>query len=160
MIVVGAGDQDSGLRLAELVAAFSLATDLGRGQPMEHVLRSWLIAVRLGERLGLEIRGPGGALLRHGAGVVGLRGRLGGGGCLARRRLACRVGRQGKAPGGHSFPARIAELARSGEGWLKKSGISGWVGSRRPAQIRTKAPNVNSHLGRYSCYRRWEVCSP
>ena len=51
---VEAGDQDSGLRLAELVAAFSLATDLGLGQPMEHVLRSWLIAVRLGERLGLK----------------------------------------------------------------------------------------------------------
>jgi len=31
-----------GLRLAELVAAFSLATDLGMGQPMEHVLRSQL----------------------------------------------------------------------------------------------------------------------
>jgi HD-GYP domain-containing protein (c-di-GMP phosphodiesterase class II) len=54
MTGVGAGDQDSGLGLAELVAAFSLATDLGLGQPMEHVLRSWLIAVRLGERLGLE----------------------------------------------------------------------------------------------------------
>ncbi|HEX9035092.1 MAG TPA: HD domain-containing phosphohydrolase [Streptosporangiaceae bacterium] len=49
-----AGDQASGLRLAELVAAFSLATDLGMGQPMEHVLRSWLIAVRLGERLGMD----------------------------------------------------------------------------------------------------------
>jgi hypothetical protein len=53
MIAVEAGDQDSGLRLAELLAAFSLATDLGMGQPMEHVLRSWLIAGRLGERLGL-----------------------------------------------------------------------------------------------------------
>jgi hypothetical protein len=50
---VEAGDQDSGLRLAELLAAFSLATDLGMGQPMEHVLRSWLIARRLGERLDL-----------------------------------------------------------------------------------------------------------
>jgi hypothetical protein len=49
MIGVEAGDHDSGLRLAEIVAAFSLATDLGLGQPMEHVLRSWLIAVRLGE---------------------------------------------------------------------------------------------------------------
>ena len=48
-----AGDQDSGLRLAEVVAAFSLATDLGLGQPMEHVLRSWLIAGRLGDRMGL-----------------------------------------------------------------------------------------------------------
>lgn len=36
------------------MAAFSLATDLGLGQPMEHVLRSWLIAVRLGERLDLK----------------------------------------------------------------------------------------------------------
>ena len=56
MIGVDAGDQDSGLRLAELVAAFSLATDLGMGQPMEHVLRSWLIAVRLGERLNMDPR--------------------------------------------------------------------------------------------------------
>jgi HD-GYP domain-containing protein (c-di-GMP phosphodiesterase class II) len=54
MIGVGAGEVGSGVRLAELVAAFSLATDLGMGQPMEHVLRSWLIAVRLGERLDME----------------------------------------------------------------------------------------------------------
>ena len=54
MIGVRADDKGSGVRLAELVGAFSLATDLGMGQPMEHVLRSWLIARRLGERLGLE----------------------------------------------------------------------------------------------------------
>ena len=47
------GKRDSGIRLSELVAAFSLATDLGLGQPMEHVLRSWLIASRLSARLGL-----------------------------------------------------------------------------------------------------------
>jgi hypothetical protein len=47
-------DGDSGVRLAELVAAFSLATDLGLGQPMEHVLRSWVIATRLGDRMGIE----------------------------------------------------------------------------------------------------------
>ncbi|MDQ3940828.1 MAG: HD domain-containing protein, partial [Actinomycetota bacterium] len=44
----------SDLRLAELVAALSLATDLGLGQPMEHVLRSCLIALRLGERMDLD----------------------------------------------------------------------------------------------------------
>src|SRR5207253_10952844 len=49
-----AGDRDSGVALAELVAAFSLATDLGLGQPMEHVLRSWVIAARLGDHVGLE----------------------------------------------------------------------------------------------------------
>ena len=46
-----ADDTDSGVRLADLVAAFSLATDLGLGQPMEHVQRSWLIARRLAGHL-------------------------------------------------------------------------------------------------------------
>ena len=45
---------EGGVRLAELVAGFSLATDLGLGQPMEHLLRAWLIAARLGDRMGLE----------------------------------------------------------------------------------------------------------
>ncbi|RAG85910.1 LuxR family transcriptional regulator [Streptacidiphilus pinicola] len=41
------------MRLAELVAALSLGVDLGFGQPMEHVLRQCLIALRLSERIGL-----------------------------------------------------------------------------------------------------------
>jgi HD-GYP domain-containing protein (c-di-GMP phosphodiesterase class II) len=41
-------------RLAELVAALSLGIDLGFGQPMEHVLRQCLIALKLAERLGLD----------------------------------------------------------------------------------------------------------
>jgi len=49
-----AGERDSGLRLTDVVGAFSLATDLGLGQPMEHVLRSWAIAARLGDHLGVE----------------------------------------------------------------------------------------------------------
>ena len=42
------------LRLAELVAAWSLATDLGLGLPQEHVLRQCRIALGLAERLGLD----------------------------------------------------------------------------------------------------------
>jgi HD-GYP domain-containing protein (c-di-GMP phosphodiesterase class II) len=41
------------VRLAELVAALSLGIDLGFGQPMEHVLRQTLIALRLAERVGV-----------------------------------------------------------------------------------------------------------
>jgi HD-GYP domain-containing protein (c-di-GMP phosphodiesterase class II) len=41
------------VRLAELVAVLSLGIDLGFGQPMEHVLRQCLIALRLAERAGL-----------------------------------------------------------------------------------------------------------
>jgi HD-GYP domain-containing protein (c-di-GMP phosphodiesterase class II) len=41
---------DGDVTLAELMAAFSLATDLGLGQPMEHLLRSWRIADQLARR--------------------------------------------------------------------------------------------------------------
>jgi HD-GYP domain-containing protein (c-di-GMP phosphodiesterase class II) len=50
---VDAGDQPSGVRLAEMVAALSLATDLGLGQPQEHVLRQTVIARRLAAAAGL-----------------------------------------------------------------------------------------------------------
>jgi hypothetical protein len=51
------------IRLAEVVAALSLGIDLGFGQPMEHVLRQCLIALRLGELLGLDERGTAPRLL-------------------------------------------------------------------------------------------------
>ncbi len=41
------------IRLAELIAALSLATDLAMGQPLEYALCSCVLAVRLGEALGL-----------------------------------------------------------------------------------------------------------
>ncbi len=43
-----------GVRLAELVAALSLGIDLGFSQPMEHVLRQCLIALRLADAMGLD----------------------------------------------------------------------------------------------------------
>ncbi len=42
------------LRLAELTASLSLATDLGTGQPMEYVLNTCLLSVELGKDLGLS----------------------------------------------------------------------------------------------------------
>jgi HD-GYP domain-containing protein (c-di-GMP phosphodiesterase class II) len=42
------------LRLAELIAALSLATDLGLGLPQEHVLRQCRIALELAERAGVD----------------------------------------------------------------------------------------------------------
>ena len=48
-----ASEADQGIRLAELLAVLSLGTDLGMGQPMEHVLRQCLISLRLADRLGL-----------------------------------------------------------------------------------------------------------
>ena len=45
---------DSGVRLNEVLVAISLATDLGLGQPSEHMVRSACLSMRLGERLGLD----------------------------------------------------------------------------------------------------------
>ena len=42
------------VRLAELVATISLGTDLGLGQPMEHVIRQTIIALRLADLLDLD----------------------------------------------------------------------------------------------------------
>jgi HD-GYP domain-containing protein (c-di-GMP phosphodiesterase class II) len=40
------------IRAAEVVGALSIATDLGTGQPLEHALRTAVLAVRLGELAG------------------------------------------------------------------------------------------------------------
>jgi HD-GYP domain-containing protein (c-di-GMP phosphodiesterase class II) len=47
--------EENGVRLAELVAALSLPVDLGLGQPMEHVLRQTLIALRLADSENLSL---------------------------------------------------------------------------------------------------------
>ncbi len=44
----------TGVRLAELLATLSLVTDLGNGQPLEKALRGSLLAVRIGQELGLK----------------------------------------------------------------------------------------------------------
>jgi len=47
-----AGWVEQPIRAAELIGALSLATDLGTGQPLEHALRTAVLAVRLGELAG------------------------------------------------------------------------------------------------------------
>jgi hypothetical protein len=50
---VTSGSQPDLPTRAEVLAALSVAIDLGLGQPAEHMLRSALIATRLAGRLGL-----------------------------------------------------------------------------------------------------------
>ena len=49
--------EDSSIRLAELVAALSVATDLAMSQPLEYALRSCIVAVRLADALGFDDNG-------------------------------------------------------------------------------------------------------
>ena len=53
LVVLSTGER-SEIRLSELVALLSLGTDLGLGQPMEHMINACLIALRLAERLGMD----------------------------------------------------------------------------------------------------------
>lgn len=52
-------DTGTGTTRAELLAALSVAVDLGLGQPAEHMLRSALIGTRIADRLGLDARERG-----------------------------------------------------------------------------------------------------
>ncbi len=52
-LIVDAPDA-RGFRLTELVAAISLATDLGTGQPVEHALRTCLLSTSVAKVLGLD----------------------------------------------------------------------------------------------------------
>jgi len=53
-VSVTSGESATGpLRLAEVVAALSLATDLGTGQPLEHALRTGLLSLELARRSGV-----------------------------------------------------------------------------------------------------------
>jgi HD-GYP domain-containing protein (c-di-GMP phosphodiesterase class II) len=47
-------ERSSGVHLAEIVAAVSVAGDLGLGQPLEHMLRSCALATRLAQDLGAD----------------------------------------------------------------------------------------------------------
>jgi HD-GYP domain-containing protein (c-di-GMP phosphodiesterase class II) len=53
---IAAPPDERPIRAAELVGALSLATDLGTGQPLEHALRTAVLAVRLGELAGASAR--------------------------------------------------------------------------------------------------------
>src|SRR6185436_10065461 len=61
------------IRAAEVVGALSLATDLGTGQPLEHALRTAVLAVRLGELAGAsaqELADTYYVALLHGSGCT------------------------------------------------------------------------------------------
>src|SRR5437763_3284 len=64
---------EQSIRAAELVGALSLATDLGTGQPLEHALRTAVLAVRLGELAGAsaeELADSYYVALLHGSGCT------------------------------------------------------------------------------------------
>jgi HD-GYP domain-containing protein (c-di-GMP phosphodiesterase class II) len=69
----GPGQGPESVRAAELVGALSLATDLGTGQPLEHALRTAVLATRLADRAGAsteELRDTYYVALLHASGCT------------------------------------------------------------------------------------------
>jgi HD-GYP domain-containing protein (c-di-GMP phosphodiesterase class II) len=69
LLGLGAASEQEEVRAAELIGALCLATDLGTELPFEHGLRSTLVAMRLAERVGLDVESAAqtyyGCLLFH-----------------------------------------------------------------------------------------------
>src|SRR4030095_15765230 len=53
--VVDVPPEPDEVRTAEVIGSFCLATDLAMGLPFEHGLQSTLVAMRLAERLGVDV---------------------------------------------------------------------------------------------------------
>src|SRR5687767_15119648 len=116
---------DAPFRLAEIVGAISLATDLGTGLPMERGIRAGLAAVRLAEVLGLTrdalsdvyytqaLVSLGGRRVAPGRRRARRPGRDRGGFCADRQPCAAGSPRQHGAPDG-SGPATTAARRQRG----------------------------------------------
>ena len=139
--MAGNGTEGDRVRLAELVAALSLGIDLGFGQPMEHVLRQCLIALRLAERIGLDEDAARDRLLHVAADQRRLPHRRARAGEMVRRRHRCEVdqvrarvprprGRRGDAPdarGGEPSAPPLPPRAR-----VRSVGLEGHERDDRP----------------------------
>jgi HD-GYP domain-containing protein (c-di-GMP phosphodiesterase class II) len=106
--------EGSGVCVADLLVALSLATDLGFGQPAEHMLRSARISMRLGERLALPAEDLGvlydvGLLTYVACPVYGDEGAAMFGDDIAFRAGAVEVDLAG-------FPAMVFMMRRAGHG--------------------------------------------
>ena len=155
------------VRLAEVVASLSLATDLAGGLPLEHGLRRCLLAVWLGEDLGLSCRRAQRRLLRRppprrsaavsrGRSLRRSRGRTRG----PRRQRRCRPG---EYPGGawvlRNFGADEPPLRRLHRGISRTFGadrVPDRVSRCRPAGRRDARHRAHDPPGPRPCHERWD----
>ena len=148
-------------RGAELVAALSLATDLGMGFPFDHGLETTLIAMRLGDRLGIDRATAShtyyACLLSHvgcttdahvAAEIFG--------GSLTTRSIPSCMGRSVRRSSGCRGRCRSPIVRRPSAPSRSRAGCRGWPGcnksrSRRPARWRGCSPASGRRRRAASC---------
>jgi hypothetical protein len=120
------------VRAAEVIAVLSLATDLGIGVPLEHGLQSTLIAMRLGERLGVD---PDMASQTYYACLLFYVG------CTADAEVAAETFGDDDALTTHALPARFGSKPEMMAGFMRALASSGSPAPVRALQMMRGMPS-------------------
>jgi HD-GYP domain-containing protein (c-di-GMP phosphodiesterase class II) len=121
------------VRAAEVIAALSLATDLGIGVPLEHGLQSTLLAMRLGERLGVDSDTASQTYYACLLFYVG---------CTADAEVAAETFGDDDALTRHAMPVRFGSRPEMSAGILRALADSGSPAPVRAIQIARGAPRA------------------
>jgi HD-GYP domain-containing protein (c-di-GMP phosphodiesterase class II) len=121
------------VRAAEVIAALSLATDLGIGVPLEHGLQSTLLAMRLAELLGVD---PDTASRTYYACLLFYVG------CTADAEVAAETFGDDDALTTHALPARFGSRPEMLAGMMRALATSGSPAPVRIAQIARGMPRA------------------
>jgi HD-GYP domain-containing protein (c-di-GMP phosphodiesterase class II) len=121
------------VRAAEVVAALSLATDLGIGVPLEHGLHSTLFAMRLCDRLGIDSETASQTYYLCLLFYVG---------CTAGAETAAELFGGGDALTRHASPSRFGSRAESMVGIMRALAPPGRAPPVRAVQVARKLPRA------------------
>jgi len=121
------------VRAAEVIAALSLATDLGIGVPLEHGLHSTLVAMRLAERLGVDAETASQTYYACLLFYVG---------CTADAEVAAETFGDDDALTTHAMPARFGSRPEMMAGMLRALADSGSPAPLRAIQIARGMPRA------------------
>ena len=140
----GAGPAGERVRAAEVIAALSLATDLGIGVPLEHGLHSTLFAMRLADRLGVD---PETASQTYYACLLFYVG------CTANSDVAAEIFGADDSLTRYATPARFGSRAEMAAGFLRAIAPPGNTPLVRARQLAYGLPRVarvfNEHLAAF-----------
>ncbi len=121
------------VRAAEVIAALSLATDLGIGVPLEHGLHSTLFAMRLGERLGVDSETASQTYYACLLFYIG---------CTATARIAAEIFGEDDALTTYATPARFGSRPQMMAGMLRAVAPPGSAPLARALQIARGLPKL------------------
>jgi HD-GYP domain-containing protein (c-di-GMP phosphodiesterase class II) len=125
------------VRAAEVIAALSLATDLGIGVPLEHGLHSTLFAIRLGERLGVDSETASQTYYACLLFYVG---------CTATAEIAARIFGEDEALTTHATPVRFGSRPQMMGGMLRAVAPPGGAPLARAWQIARGLPRLGREM--------------